>query len=158
VGFLGNEIRNSRSVKVARYAATAVLASAVVTVLLTTCCVDSHRPGRSPGETTSKLNEIGALMKGLKTRHFDLSAVKDADELLDMACRAKILPGPLKDRLKIDGWGNRFVWQVCKASNDGTAVAVVSCGENGRFEWGGGDDMVFRLELLGGSTPAENGR
>jgi hypothetical protein len=84
-------------------------------------------------------------MKSLDDSKADLAAMVDVNDLLALACRAGLFSNESRYSLINDAWGNRIVWRVCRASNGDVRVAAISCGPNGRYENGAGDDIMFEL-------------
>lgn len=80
----------------------------------------------------------------------DLSAIQNIEDFLSIADRTRLVPGGgYSKRLEKDGWGTPFVWRVSKASTGDVEVAIISCGENRKFEQGEGDDITFTLSVAG---------
>jgi hypothetical protein len=120
--------------------------STVVIVVCSITFVSCIPSGESRYDRTKgKVDTLAAIMRSINGSHHDIASFTDVDGILDMACRAGICEKGVDEWLMKDEWNNPFVWRVCRASNGDVRVAVISCGPNGRYENGAGDDIMFEL-------------
>jgi hypothetical protein len=77
----------------------------------------------------------------------DLTNCKSIDEAADRLVKIGIIFPSERDKYVEDFWRQPLVWH---SSRQYGFIAVYSVGPNGVWEWGGGDDLVIRLECADG--------